>query len=107
MSAWYILSSLGFYPVNPSEGIYVIGSPLFDKVSFNTGSGKTFKVLVNNNSDQNKYIQSVKLNGKDLERCYIYHKEILDGGSLEMTMGSQPNLELWSQDSAFPPSMSE
>lgn len=107
MSAWYILSSLGFYPVNPSDGIYVIGSPLFDEVSFNTGSGKTFKVLVNNNSDQNKYIQSVKLNGKDLERSYIYHKEILDGGSLEMTMGSQPNLDLWSQDSAFPPSMSE
>ncbi len=106
MSAWYIMSSLGFYPVNPSEGIYVIGSPLFDEVSFNTGSGKLFKVVVQNNSDQNIYVQSASLNGKDLERSYIYHTEILDGGTLEITMGDQPNYELWSEAKAFPPSMS-
>ena len=107
MSAWYIMSSLGFYPVNPSEGIYVIGSPLFDEVSFNTGSGKLFKVTVYNNSDQNVYIQSARLNNKDLNRSYIYHKEILDGGTLELSMGSRPNKSLWNQLEAFPPSMSD
>jgi putative alpha-1,2-mannosidase len=60
-----------------------------------------------NNSDQNKYIQSAALNGKDLGRSYIYHQEILDGGTLELNMGSQPNLDLWNQDSASPPSMSD
>ena len=106
MSAWYIMSSLGFYPVNPSEGIYVIGSPLFDEVSFNSGSGKLFKVAVHNNSDLNVYIQSARLNNKDLNRSYIYHKEILEGGTLEISMGSQPNKSLWNQPEAFPPSMS-
>jgi predicted alpha-1,2-mannosidase len=107
MSAWYILSSMGFYPVNPAEGVYVIGSPLFDKVSFNPGSGRNFEIIVHNNSDKNVYIQSVKLNNEALNRSFIYHEEILEGGVLEITMGEQPNKELWSAPDASPPSLSD
>ncbi len=107
MSAWYILSSMGFYPVNPAGGVYVIGSPLFDRVSFNPGSGRTFEIIVHNNSDKNVYIQSVKLNKETLKRSFIYHEEILEGGMLEITMGDQPNKELWRSPDASPPSLSD
>lgn len=107
MSAWYILSSMGFYPVNPAEGVYVIGSPLFDRVSFNPGNGRSFEIIVNNNSKKNVYIQSVKLNDETLNRSFIYHEEILKGGVLEISMGDQPNKELWTSPEASPPSLSD
>ena len=75
MSAWYVFSSIGFYPVNPADGIYVIGSPMFDKVTLEVGNGKQFTVIAKNASTENIYIQSAELNGKKLERSYIYHED--------------------------------
>lgn len=91
MSSWYIFSSLGFYPVNPAQGIYVFGSPLFDLATINLENGKKFTVKTINNSDQNIYIQSVELNGKVINRNYIKHKEIEAGGTLIFKMGNIPN----------------
>ena len=105
MSAWYILSSLGFYPFNPADQNYVIGSPLFDEATLNLSNGKRFVIKSNNLSDKNIYIQSAKLNGKDLTKSFITQKEILDGGLLEFEMGNQPNKNLWNTPESFPPSM--
>ena len=104
MSSWYIFSSLGFYPVNPADGIYVIGSPLWDKATLQLSNKKTFEIQCINSSQVNKYIQQVKLNGVALNRSYIYHNEILKGGNLEFTMGASPNKKLWISKEAFPPS---
>ena len=91
MSAWYVFSSLGFYPVNPSNGAYVFGSPLFDEVLLDVPGQNKFKISAKNNSDKNIYIQSVSLNGKDYKYSYITHKQILDGGELKFIMGPNPN----------------
>ena len=91
MSAWYILSSLGFYQVEPAGGRYVFGSPLFNEASMNVGNGKMFRIIAHNNSKENMYIQSVKLNGKPYTRCYIDFKDIVRGGKLEFTMGNKPS----------------
>ena len=91
MSAWYILSSVGFYQVDPAGGRYVFGSPLFDEVTLNVGNGKTFRVVAHNNSSENKYIQSAKLNGKPYTRSYIDFKDIVRGGTLEFVMGNKPS----------------
>ena len=91
MSAWYILSSLGFYQVEPAGGRYVFGSPLFNEAFMNVGNGKTFRIIAHNNSKENMYIQSVKLNGKPYTRCYIDFKDIVRGGKLEFTMGNKPS----------------
>lgn len=91
MSAWYIFSSLGFYPVNPVNGVFVFGSPLADEASIHLNNGKKFKVRAVNNSANNKYIQSVKLNGKDYTKAYINYQDIMKGGSLEYTMGNKAN----------------
>ena len=91
MSAWHIFSSLGFYPVNPSNGAYVFGSPLFDKASIALPDDKKFTIIAKENSDQNIYIQSVELNGKDYKYSYITHKDIVKGGELIFNMGPKPN----------------
>lgn len=91
MSAWYILSSVGFYQVDPAGGRYVFGSPLFDEATLNVGNGKTFRVVAHNNSSENKYIQSAKLNGKPYTRSYIDFKDIVRGGTLEFVMGNKPS----------------
>jgi predicted alpha-1,2-mannosidase len=91
MSAWYILSSLGFYPVFPANGAYVMGSPLFDKAVLHLSQDKTFTVIANNNSPKNIYIKNVKLNGKPYRKSYLMHKDIVDGGTLEFQMSSRPN----------------
>ncbi len=91
MSAWYILSSLGFYQVNPASGCFVFGSPSFDKASFALPGGKKFTITAQKTGSQNAYIQSAKLNGKAYTRSYITYKEIMAGGALEFVMGDQPN----------------
>ena len=91
MSAWYILSSVGFYQVDPAGGRYVFGSPLFDEATLNVGNGKTFRVVAHNNSSEDKYIQSAKLNGKPYTRSYIDFKDIVRGGTLEFVMGNKPS----------------
>ena len=91
MSAWYILSSVGLYQVDPVGGRFVIGSPLFDKATVNVGAGKTFTVVAKNNSDRNIYVQSARLNGKALKNSYIDFNDIRHGGTLELVMGPKPS----------------
>ncbi len=88
MSAWYVFSSIGFYPVNPLDGRYYIGSPQFEKVELSLPNGNKFTVKANNVSDQNIYIKSKKLNEKLLNRPYITYEELINGGVLEFEMGS-------------------
>ena len=106
MSAWYVLSSMGFYPVNAAEGVYVIGAPLFDKVTIPLDAGKEFVIEAKQLTKTNIYIQAVELNGESLKRSFIYHHEIEDGGKLIFEMGREPNKTLWTNKEAFPPSMS-
>lgn len=89
MSAWYVFSSLGFYPVNPANGEYIFGSPTVEKATINLASGKTFTIMTENNTDENKYIQSIELNGKPYKYNYIKHSDIMNGGKLVFNMGKE------------------
>ncbi|MBS3943906.1 MAG: GH92 family glycosyl hydrolase [Melioribacter sp.] len=91
LSAWYVFSALGFYPVAPGQNIYPIGSPIFEKVTINLENGKQFVIAANNNSEKNIFINSAKLNGKILDSPFITHHQIMDGGKLEFDMNSAPN----------------
>ena len=90
MSSWYIFSSLGFYPVNPAQGVYMLGAPLFDSATISLPEGKKFTVKAVNISDKNKYVERVFLNGKELDRNFITHQEIINGGTLTFEMTSSP-----------------
>ncbi|MEJ6792220.1 MAG: GH92 family glycosyl hydrolase [Lacinutrix sp.] len=90
MSAWYIFSSIGFYPVTPGSNQYIIGTPLFDKATFNLENGKQFTVSAENLSGSNIYIESATLNGKPLNKSFIEHKDIMNGGTLHFKMKSSP-----------------
>lgn len=90
MSAWYIFSAMGFYPVNPISGHYEIGTPLFSKIKLNLTNGKTFTVLAPQVSKKNMYIQSVKLDGEPYNKSYITHEQIMNGSTLEFDMGENP-----------------
>ncbi|MBJ2174221.1 GH92 family glycosyl hydrolase [Aureibaculum sp. A20] len=94
MSAWYVLASIGIHPIAPGDNKYQITSPVFSKIEINLDTnyykGKTFKIIANNNSADNIYIQSIKLNDKPLQRYWITHQEITQGGVLELEMGPKP-----------------
>jgi putative alpha-1,2-mannosidase len=94
MSAWYVLSSVGFYPVNPANGEYVFGSPLADQSDLTLGNGKHFVVKAENRNKQNIYIQKATLNGVPYTSSFIRHSDIMKGGELVLTMGSKPS-ETW------------
>jgi predicted alpha-1,2-mannosidase len=91
MSAWYIFSALGFYPVNPGQPIYALGSPTFDKAELQLEDGKTFTVEAHRSSPGDIFVQSVTLNGQPLDRCWIEHRQILAGGTLRFQLGPKPN----------------
>ena len=91
MSAWYILSSMGFYQMNPADGVFVFGSPRFDKMSVKVRGGKTFTVEAENNRKENIYIQKVFLNGKPYKKTYITYDDIINGSTLKFVMGKKPN----------------
>lgn len=105
MSAWYVLSSMGMYPVNPAAGAYVFGSPVFDKAEIGLPEGKTFSIVAENNSAENIYIQSAELNGKPYTKSFITHKDILAGGTLKFVMGNQPNTTFGASPQDRPKSM--
>lgn len=86
MSAWYIFSAMGFYPVNPVDGTFIFGSPLLDCVTMNLNNGKKFEIIAHNNSQRNIYIKSIKLNGKPYDKFYITYEDIMNGGVLEFEM---------------------
>lgn len=91
MSAWYLFSSMGFYPVNPANSVFCFGSPQLAKATINLASGKQFTVTTKNAGGQNIYIQSVRLNGKPYTHSYITYQDIISGGQLEFVMGKRPN----------------
>lgn len=91
MSAWYLFTAFGFYPVNPASGDFMIGSPLFRRMSLRLANGKTFSVVAANNSAENLYIQSARLNGKPLDRPVITWEDIQSGATLELIMGPSPS----------------
>ena len=91
MSAWYVISTLGLYQVEPAGGKYVFGSPLFDEATVQLPEGKTFTVKALDNSPENVYVQSVRWNGKPYTKSYLYYKDIMGGGTLEFTMGPNPS----------------
>jgi len=99
MSAWYVLSALGLYQVNPANGLYVLGSPVFDEAVLTLASGKKFTLKVKNNSPQNKYIQHIHLNGKDYEKTYLSYADLMKGGDIEIEMGATPS-KVWGVDKA-------
>ncbi len=94
MSAWYVFSALGFYPVCPGRDYYVIGSPIFDKATIDFGNGRTFEIIAEKVSKDNKYIQSARMNGISYSKSYILHKDIISGGSVIFEMGNKPN-KIW------------
>ncbi len=96
MSAWYLFTALGFYPVTPASGDYMIGSPIFGRMSLRLANGKQFTVIADNNSAANRYIQSATLNGKKLDIPKITYEEILRGSTLHLTMGASPSR--WAAD---------
>ena len=91
MSAWYVLSAMGFYSVTPGLDYYTIGTPLFNKTNVNLENGKTFKIIAENISDKNIYIQSATLNGQPFNHSFIKHTEIMEGGELIFKMGKNPS----------------
>ena len=91
MSAWYALSSIGLYPMNPASTEYEIGSPIFEKSTIQISENKSFSIIAENVSDKNIYIQSATLNGEEYNQTSISHKTILNGGTLHFTMGDIPN----------------
>ncbi|MFM7206816.1 MAG: GH92 family glycosyl hydrolase [Planctomycetaceae bacterium] len=91
MSAWYVFSALGMYPVNPAAGIYVFGSPVVDAATIAVPGGKSFTIVAKNNSPAHIYIQAAELNGTPYRKSYITHADIVAGGELTFTMGPEPN----------------
>jgi predicted alpha-1,2-mannosidase len=104
MSSFVVFSMMGFYPVTPGVPIYDLCSPVFDRVTIRLHNGKTISIICKNNSKQNKYIQSIRLNGKPLNRVWFTHSDIANGGKFELQMGNTPNFDLGADPSTFPPS---
>ena len=96
MSAWFLFTALGIYPVTPASGDYMIGSPIFARMSLRLASGKQFTVIADNNNETNRYIQSATLNGKSLTAPKITYEDIMSGSTLHFTMGSSPSK--WAAD---------
>jgi len=90
MSAWYVFSAMGFYPVNPISGEYEIGTPMFREIKMNVDNGKIFKILAPDLSDKNIYVKSVKMDGKPYKHSYITHEMIMSGATVELEMTSEP-----------------
>jgi len=91
MSAWYVLSALGLYQVNPAGGLFVFGSPVMDEVRMDLGGGKIFHCIIKNNSNKNKYIQHIEYNGNSYDRSYILYSDLAKGGEMVITMGAEPS----------------
>jgi predicted alpha-1,2-mannosidase len=106
LSAWFLFSALGFYPVNPADGTYVLGAPLVERATLDLGGGKTFVIQADGLSDACPYVKGVVLNGKPLDRCWIRYDEIAAGGTLTFAMALEPNRSWATAPEAAPPSMS-
>lgn len=103
MSAFVVFSMLGIYPVTPGIPTYDVGSPVFEKATIHLRNGKDFVIVAHGASRENKYVQSIRLNGRTLNQVWFRHADIANGGSLEITMGDTPNVELGADPKTFPP----
>lgn len=106
-SAWYVFSAMGFYPVCPASGQYVFGAPLFKKMTLHLANGKQFVINAPGNSPENIYVRQMTLNGKPYDKNWIGHFDILQGGTLGVTMGDKPNTTRGTKRSDFPYSFSD
>lgn len=106
MSAWYVFSSMGFYPVTPGVPQYTLGSPLFDKITISLENGKKFTLIARQNSTENVYIRSASLNGKAYSKNWFNHDSIMQGGELILEMSDQPNMQRGIQEEDRPYSLS-
>ena len=104
MSSFVVFSMMGFFPVTPGIPMYVIGSPFFENIEMQLPDGKTFRVHAKDYNEKNKYIQSAMLNGKELTKPWFTHEELLQGGTLELQMGSKPNKAWGAGRNDAPPS---
>jgi putative alpha-1,2-mannosidase len=91
MSSWFVMSAMGLFPYDPAEPVYQIGSPIFPELILHLDNGKDFKIIAKNVSEDNFYIQSARLNGREFNQPWIEYKTLREGGTLELEMGSQPN----------------
>ena len=107
MSAWYVISALGFYAVDPVSGNYVFGTPLVDRAEVDLGNGKKLKIQVKRMSDGDPYIQAVSFNGRPYDKLWFRHADIVNGASIEFTMGPTPSAQFGRNEAAIPPSMGE
>jgi predicted alpha-1,2-mannosidase len=105
MSAWFLMSALGLYAVDPVSATYVVSAPLFEKATLQMPGGRQLTIDARRSSPDDLYIQSVTLNGKPLEKLWIHHRDIENGGQLSFTLGSKPNQTLAADESAMPPSL--
>jgi predicted alpha-1,2-mannosidase len=107
MSAFVVFSMMGFYPVTPTIPTYDIASPVFEKVTIHLSNGKDFVIKARHASRQNKYVQKIVLNGRPLDHVWFRHSDLAQGGTLELTMGDTPNIQLGSKPETFPPDSME
>lgn len=105
MSAWLVFSMMGFYPICPGMPCYVIGSPTFEESVITLGNGKKFRIEAKGVSEKNIYIQSAVLNGKEYDKSYLLHEDIMRGGTLTFLMGDIPNKKWASNPESLPPSL--
>lgn len=105
LSSWYVFSALGFYPLCPGRPVYGIGSPIFERAVIRLGTGGQFTLSAPGASRRNKYVQSARLNGRVLERAWFEHRDLVDGGSLELVMGPRPNRSWGTRPEDAPPSL--
>ena len=93
MSAWYIFSVMGFYPVCPGSDQYVLGAPYLPYLKVRLGNGKIMEIKAPEVSDENRYVQKVSLNGQIIDKLYLTHEQLMQGGELVFEMGSTPNMK--------------
>ena len=106
MAGWYIFNSLGFYPVTPGTGEYVIGMPLFDQATLHLASGKDLVIKSTPNAPQQLFVDKITLNEEPFERLFFTHQELTAGGTLNFQLGIVPRSKEWSAD-AYPYSVSQ
>ena len=107
MSAWYIFSVMGFYPVCPGSDQYVLGAPYLPYMKVRLGNGKTLEIKAPAVNDENRYVQKVTLNGQVISKLFITHDQLMQGGTLVFEMGNMPNLERGLRTEDKPYSMTE
>ena len=103
MSAWYVFSALGFYPVCPGTTAYAIGSPLFERATLTLSEGKTFTIAAEHNGPQHPYIHSAKLNGQPFDKVFLTHEQLVSGGEIVFDMVSAPDHHWATAPAARPP----